>query len=354
MRTLSSASVAVLLVVALAGCDQQPTPPDASRSHAPHARSPAVHPDIPVVNVTATSAHADGDAEHRFRMDQTELSAGWTTFRFSNQADVTHFMVLQKLPEAAGQVTREEYIDQVSETTQEFLDRLFAGDPDAGQTLAELPSWISDVRTMGGPGLTAGGHTSVTTLDLEPGRYVAECYVRAEETNVQHSANGMVEVFTVTDESSGAPEPAADMEVAISQGEGITIRSDHQTHSARSDSHRGIRPGKHTIAVHFDEQTSAYPGLSGHDVHFVDLDPGADLDALDAWMFWLTPDGLRAPAPAGATFIGGTQQMPQGETAYVTTTLPAGEYALVAEVPGPLSRDMLKTIRIPTARADAQ
>lgn len=356
MRKLLGLSVTALFVLALGGCEQQPTPPDASQnqSRSDAAEAPGVHPEIPVVNATATSEHAhdDGDAHHRFELDRTEIAAGWTTFRFENEADVPHFMVLQKLPEEAGDVTREQYIEQVSVRAQEFLDLLFAGKrEEAFGVIAGLPDWIGGTTTMGGPGITASGHTSVTTLKLTPGRYVAECYVRSEESNVQHSARGMVEIITVTEESSGAPEPIADMEVVISRENGIEINSSSRMPSGPSGDRGGIRPGKHTIAVHFEQQTSSYPGLSGHDVHLVDLDAGADLDELDSWMYWLRPDGLRAPSPAGATFIGGTQQMPEGETAYVTTVLPADRYALVAEVPAPQRSGMLVTTRIPTARS---
>lgn len=363
MRKLLSIAVAGAFVLGLGACQdgsvtspvQQRSAPDVSPSRSGSPAIPVVDPRIPVVNVTATSEHAhdDGHADHRFEFDRTELQAGWTTFRFHNQADVTHFMVLQKLPEVAGEVTRDEYIEQVSKPAQEFLDLLFAGERGKAFTkLGELPSWLVNPgpTTMGGPGLTAGGRTSVTTLKLTPGRYVAECYVRGEDSNVQHSANGMVEVFTVSEQASGAPEPSADVEVEINTAEegGIRVTSG-QLPSSPGGGAPALRPGAQTVAVHFEGQTDEYFLLSGHDVHLVGLDENADLSGLNSWMYWVTPEGMRSPTPTGTTFLGGTQQMPEGQTAYVTTVLPADRYGLIAEVPDPRGKGMLETFDLPTA-----
>lgn len=361
MRKLLSVALAVTFGLTLGACQDgsvtSPAQQPASEDPAANSAIPVVHPEIPVVNVTATSEHASNgeDGEHRFDMDRKEIPAGWTTFRFHNEADVTHFMVLQRLPEVAGDVTREEYIEQVSKTAQEFLNLFFAGEQEeAFAKLGELPSWLlaPGPTTMGGPGLTAGGHTSVTTMKLTPGRYVAECYVRDEDSNVQHSAHGMVEVFTVTEPASGAPEPSADVKVDITTAEngGIEVSSSRLSSAPPGDGPT-LRPGAQTIAVHFEDQTG-YPFLSGHDVHLVRLDDSADLSELNSWMYWVSPEGegLRAPSPAGATFLGGTQQMPEGQTAYVTTVLPADRYGMIAEVPDPQGKGMLETFTLPSGK----
>lgn len=48
-----------------------------------------------------------------------------------------------------------------------------------------------------------------------------------------------------------------------------------------------------------------------------------------AWMDWSNPEGLKTPAPA--TFLGGTHEMPQGESAYLTVDLEPGRYAWGSE-----------------------
>jgi hypothetical protein len=104
------------------------------------------------------------------------------------------------------------------------------------------------------------------------------------------------------------------------------------------------RPGLRTFAVHFDEQM-VHEHFLGHDVHLVRLPDDTDLDALAVWMNWSAVGALATPAPA--EFLGGTQEMPAGSTAYFTAQLTPGRYALIAEVPDPAGKNMLKTFSVP-------
>ena len=101
--------------------------------------------------------------------------------------------------------------------------------------------------------------------------------------------------------------------------------------------------GIQTIAVHFDDQ-GPHEHFLGHDVHLVKLNENTDTGEIDSWMSWADPEGLNTPPPA--TFIGGTQEMPTGKTAYFTVDLKPGKYALVSEVPDPASKDMLKIFTV--------
>ena len=60
-------------------------------------------------------------------------------------------------------------------------------------------------------------------------------------------------------------------------------------------------------------------------------------------MNWSDPKGLIEPAPFAITFLGGVNDMPEGNTGYFTVTLEKGNYALISEVPNALSKNMLKT-----------
>lgn len=342
MRKLLTVSVAALFTLALGGCDQQPTPPDSSPSA---SGTPGETPRAPVVDVAAVHEHGAAN-EHRFEIERTALPSGWTTFRFANEAHVPHFLVVQKLPdmEATDGMTLEEYVAGVTEPFQTFMDLI--NDPEVsfgtalGTFAAQVDSWYLDpgVTIVGGPGLTDPGRTSRSTLDLEPGRYVVECYVKTG--GVFHSVNGMIDMLTVTEAENGARAPRADVELTVSSGEGIEVDD------AGPPGKGGFRPGEQTVAVHFGDQ-SVYSHFLGHDVHLARLGADADRDELGAWMNWSATGALETPAPAGIEWMGGTQDAPAGATTYLTVNLRPGNYAWVAEVPDPDARDMLMTFSVP-------
>ena len=81
---------------------------------------------------------------------------------------------------------------------------------------ADLPDWFP-VEGVGGVALTSPGQTAETTVYLEPGEYVMECYVRAPDPDGDqfHNELGMLRPLTVTEESTGAAEPQADVRVTL-------------------------------------------------------------------------------------------------------------------------------------------
>ncbi len=60
-------------------------------------------------------------------------------------------------------------------------------------------------------------------------------------------------------------------------------------------------------------------------------------------MNWADPKGLIEPAPAGITFMGGTNDMPAGSKGYFHAELEPGNYVLISEVPAPSTKNMMKT-----------
>lgn len=267
-----------------------------------------------VVEVTAT--YDAGANEHLFSTDVEQLPAGWTTFRLVNEAPVTHFLVLERLP---GSMTADSSVSEVVPVFQEAMDLIQDGKAEDGfARLAELPEWFGEVRFMGGPGVISPGGTSQATVYLEPGNYSMECYVKTAEGKF-HSTLGMIHGFTVTEETSGAEPPSdATIEMQLSN-EGFGIEGEPS-------------PGLHTVAVHFAEDS---PPLLGNDVHLVRLGEGTDAEDAAAWMDWSQPTGMVAgqQATAGLEFLGGTHEMPQGSTAYFTVELTPGRYAWVSERP---------------------
>jgi hypothetical protein len=305
-------AVAVALGLLLAGCDSSGSmnEPDGP----------------PVVEVTA-SDHTSLD------ISASEIPSGWTTFRFANETHAPHFVVLEKMPVVDGeQKTVEDSKAKVVPVFQNIMDDINGKDPSFPDAGFELPEWYSDVVFVGGPGLTSPETTSRTTVNLEPGTYVVECYVKTED-GVFHSTEDMIEGLTVTGSTNGAQPPQSSLQLAISSDSGISLNGEID------------ESGQHTIAVDFEDQT-AYSHFLGHDVHLVRLSENADMEGLRAWMNWATPGGLAEPAPSGIEFIGGAQDMPGGSTTYVSANLESGDYAWIAEVPKPTEKGMLKTFTV--------
>ena len=261
------------------------------------------------------------------------ISAGWTTFRFTNGSDVVHFAAVEHLPDGVGIADQQAQVAPVFQAGMNLFD---AGQPDAAlKKFGELPAWFGQVVFTGGPGLTAPGHTVASTVFLTPGTYLLECYVKTDGVfhsyNPDTAAYGMVRQLTVTADTAAASPPTAGVQLTLSSTRGIETDGE-------------MVPGENTVAVHFEDQ-KAYTNFVGHDVHLVRLAPATDSAALAAWMDWTHHGGLETPAPA--EFLGGLNEMPAGATGYITVSLEPGRYAWIAEVPDPAAHGMFKPFTIP-------
>ncbi len=298
-----------LLFAGVTACQPADQAPDADVAATPRGNTP-------VVEVTALDYALQAP---------DEIPSGWTTFRLQNEGAEHHFMLLNRLPDGK---TLEEYGQEVGLPFDTVWDSLRTGVMDkaeAGQLLGQLlPAWYASVQQMGGPGLVAAGGTGETTVNLEPGTYVMECYVKTADGKF-HSSLGMARQLTVTSGPSGGPPPEADVDIALSNFE-LTIDGE-------------VASGPHTIAVHFEEHPEV--GL-GNDVHLVRLEAGTDLDQVTKWMDWMDINGLREPAPA--QFLGGAQEMPVGYTSYFTVDLAPGRYAWIAEASA--DKEMVKEFTV--------
>ncbi len=263
-----------------------------------------------------------------------EIPSGWTTLRLNNESGMVHFAVLERLPE--GIVLKDQQ-EQVAPLFQQGMDLLNAGESEAArEKFGELPEWFNQIVFMSGPGLTSAGQTAETSVYLEPGTYLLECYVKTNGVfhsyNPSPSAYGMVHELTVTEESSGAPEPRATLAITLSSERGIEVEGDPT-------------PGQHTVAVHFEDQ-QVHEYFVGHYVHLVRMEHDTDIEELSFWMDWTQPTGLETPAPA--EFLGGTHEMPADSKAYLAVRFQPGRYAWIAEVTNPAEKGMLKTFTVPS------
>lgn len=241
-----------------------------------------------------------------------EIPSGWTTVRFANQGEEHHFVFLSRLPEGKNIHNYEtELSAQFNNVWYAIRDEGLGMDEAMGMLGESLPEWFAAVDFVGGPGIVAPGLTSETTVNLEPGNYVMECYLKTADGEF-HYMEGMVRPFVVTEDRSEATPPQADIQVTVSNFE-MVVEGD-------------LTPGEHTVAVHVAENPEE--GF-GHSAHLARLDSDADVDQLVQWMNAFGIDGLRTPAPA--QFLGGTHGMPAGNTAYTTMTLEPGRYLWLSE-----------------------
>ena len=264
-----------------------------------------------------------------FQMVDT-ISSDWHTFKYVNKSPDTHFFLFDKYPEGKSIKDTEH---EVGPPFQKGMDLINEGKPEeAFAAFGELPAWFSEIVFTGGSGLVSPGVSNEITVNLEPGYYVVECYVKMPN-GVFHTSMGMVKELIVTDEVSQKKIPEANVNIEISSTGGITF----------SDT---VKKGKNVFSVHYLDQLP-HENFVGHDVHLVKLADNADHTILESWMNWATPKGLISPAPEGFTFLGGLSEMPAGRTGYFSTSIDSGTYAFVAEVPNAIQKNMFQTFIIP-------
>jgi hypothetical protein len=249
--------------------------------------------------------------DYTFEMP-ARIKSGWTTFRLFNAGMAPHFALLSRLPDGKTLVDyRRDVVPAFSEAMKAVVED--KGDRTrAFEVLgAKIPPWFGEVRQMGGPGFIEPGGLAITTAQLEPGYYVVECYIKADDGRF-HAELGMLNALIVTDADSGATPPLVDTRITLSNGK-IEVAG-------------VIARGRQIVAVDFKEHPAA--GL-GNDVHLVRIEKDGDLDAAIRWVDWMNLDGLIHATPA--RFLGGTEEMPIGSTAYLTLNFEPGEYAWLAE-----------------------
>ncbi len=264
-----------------------------------------------------------------FQMPDT-ISSGWNTFRYNNKSPQTHFFLVDKYPEGKTSKDAENFVAPVFDSAMKLI---MEGKTEEGfAEFAKLPEWFGEVVFVGGSGLLSPNQVGETTLHLKPGKYMIECYVKMSN-GMFHTSMGMTKDLFVTNEDSGNNPLNADIPIRISSTEGIVFND-------------SIAAGKHVFSVFFKDQI-VHENFVGHDINLVKLDEDADLKELENWMNWADPKGLIEPAPNAITFLGGVNDMPVGNTGYFTATLEPGNYALIAEVPNTMSKNMLKPFVVP-------
>lgn len=277
---------------------------EAETSEAGVASSPQQSP--PVVPIVAR--------DFAFEVADT-LPEGWVTVEFENVGQEEHFAYLYRLPDdktfdelqrevlapfgtvwygyASGEISREEVKERFR---------------------TELPAWFYDeMISVGGPALTEPGESARVTIELEPGKYVLECYVMRPD-GTWHTELGMQQTLTVSDDEREVPTapPDADVRMTLSN---YSIELEGE-----------IGPGSNVIEVRAKDRPD---GLMPHDINLFRLKEDAGVTEIVDWMDWLAPQGFRAPAPAHS--LGGMEHLSPDQTGYVHLELVPGSYAWVSE-----------------------
>ena len=263
-----------------------------------------------------------------FQMADT-ISSGWNTFKYYNRSKETHFFLLDKYPEGKFLIDAEKDVGPIF---QNGMDLINEGKAEEGfAEFGKLPEWFSKIVFVGGSGLVSPGQMSETTIKLEPGYYIVECYVKMAN-GVFHNSMGMVKELIVLDENSNNSPPKPTVNISISSENGIINKE-------------VLSKGEQVFVVQFEDQI-VHENFTGHDVNLVKLIENADIDALEKWMNWVDPKGLITPSPEGVVFLGGVNDMPAGRVGYFRVDLDPGKYALISEVPNTSEKNMLKLFEV--------
>jgi hypothetical protein len=242
--------------------------------------------------------------------------SGWVNLRLENQGEEDHFLLVWRLPEGKN---FDEYAAEVAQPFQEHYTRYRTGEVDQEsffeQLIAAIPDWFYEAVPMGGPGFTAPGRTSETTIFLEPGdNYVLECYVRSMiEDHRFHGSEGMLRPLIVTAEASGQEPPEADIEINITNS-GLAVTGN-------------LSAGSHMARVRIEDIPE---GLIRHNVHLARLEGDQAAADIAQWLNWV--DALLPPAPV--VFLGGAGQTVAGRESFLRVDLEPGRYAWISEMHG--------------------
>ncbi|WP_338356232.1 hypothetical protein [Yeosuana marina] len=258
-----------------------------------------------------------------------EVKSGWTTFRYTNKSNEPHFFILEKMPNTLGIETYKKDLFPPFTLAFEHFEK---GEIEAGmKEFEKIPEWFYKVELAGGVGLTSKKTTSKSTIFLEPGTYVMECYVRMPN-GMPHTFMGMVKELKVIEETNGNKAPKADYNIDIASEKGITFVD-------------SLKTGDHTFSVKFKDQKQ-YEHLMGHDVNLVKIENDSLTTILGNWLNTVDFKAFRTPVPDGLLFLGGVEDLPAGKTGYFEANLEKGSYVLISEIPNAVERKMIKTFSV--------
>ena len=244
------------------------------------------------------------------------LYSGWNTFIYKNDSQEVHFLIMDLYPEG---ITIENTNTELLPPFDDGMRFIMENQMDSAMNaFGKIPKWFQEVKFLGGTGLVSPKHTVKSTVNLEPGRYIMECYVKMFNGE-WHTSHGMLKEIIVTDKTTDLVAPTPTANIDISSTDGILLKD-------------SVSSGPQIFQTNFLDQ-KIYENFVGHDINLVKYDVNASLDSLVQWMNWMDPRGLRTPAPQGFTFLGGMNNLPAKSKGFFEADLRPGNYVLISEVP---------------------
>ena len=252
------------------------------------------------------------------------VPAGWVTLRMENEGSRHHSFRLRKLPKDKTYADFRQAVLRPADSLEKALAQGRIDSTTYRRKLrGALPEWFpGKTNIVGGITGLAPGRTAQITHDLGPGHYALLCFFQTPGRR-PHVFRGVRAGLEVTEDSSGAPAPTADLTAHLSP-QAFEVDT-----SALSD-----------------EQTIAFRstgGPEGKPSPFVGLFRLSDETDADAVVSWIES---RLPLPAPTDWIGGPEPMPAGDVAYVRVgDLQPGRYAWITQVATDTS-GMVKTFSV--------
>lgn len=216
-----------------------------------------------------------------FTMPKT-MKSGATTFRLVNEGKALHHVSLVRL--------------QKGKTMADFMAFLKKPGPPFG--------WFTEV---GGPNPAVPGGTVEASMNLEPGDYVALCFIPSVGESAPHAMKGMVSAFTVTADKAAGSVPTAD----------ITLKTTDYAFGLSTP----ITKGHHVIAVQND-------AAQAHEVVVVQLAPGKTIADVAKWV---DKDLMKGDPPGKP--IGGMAGIAKGQSATFPMDFAPGNYGIICFAP---------------------
>lgn len=248
--------------------------------------------------------------EYGFEAPDT-IEAGWTTFHLSNEGSEEHFMLISSISDS---LSLDEF-REVATWRKDLRDAYVAGVLEKDSLLVRLEEGmpaLDQMKYQGGVGILSPEQSASFTNNMQPGRYVLQCYVRNQE-GASHDELGMMHEMVVKPSEAITQRPTANKAISI-RNTGI--------------SYPGQLPeGINVVQLYFEQQTEK--GFRGNDIHIYKLKDGYTVGDVKEWIDIFEERGLMSPAPA--IFVGGGLEMPKSARAYVTVDLEPGVYFTVSE-----------------------
>lgn len=124
------------------------------------------------------------------------IPSGWNTFKYINKSSEVHFLLIDKYPNGK---TLEDTHRDVMPPFDKGMELIIEGNmEEAMAEFGKLPEWFGEIVFTGGSGLLSPKHTSLTTVKLEPGLHIIECYVKMNNGKF-HTSMGMTKEIWVTE-----------------------------------------------------------------------------------------------------------------------------------------------------------